>query len=71
MLTSGGMIETKKIAEYARLFGIKTMIHCAGSPVGTFAMVHCASTIQDFLCLENHALEIPWWPDLVTGAKNQ
>jgi L-alanine-DL-glutamate epimerase-like enolase superfamily enzyme len=66
-LTSGGMIETKKIAEYAALFGIKTMMHNAGSPVGTMAMVHCAATIPSFISLENHALEMPWWSDIVDG----
>jgi len=66
-LTSGGMIETKKIADYASLYGIRTMLHCAGSPIGTMAMVHLASTIRDFISLENHALEIPWWSDLVDG----
>jgi len=67
MLTSGGMIETKKIADYARQFGIRTMMHCAGSPVGTMAMVHTCATIREFISLENHALEMPWWQDLVTG----
>lgn len=67
MLTSGGMIETKKIADYARQFGIETMMHCAGSPVGTMAMVHTCATIREFISLENHALEMPWWQDLVTG----
>lgn len=67
MLTSGGMIETKIIADYAHQFGIKTMMHCAGSPIGTMAMVHTAATIKEFISLENHALEIPWWQDLVTG----
>lgn len=66
-LTSGGMIETKKIADYADRFGIKTMLHCAGSPVGSIAMVHLAATIREFISLENHALEIPWWGDLVDG----
>jgi hypothetical protein len=61
------MIETKKIAEYAALFGIKTMMHNAGSPVGTMAMVHCAATIPSFISLENHALEMPWWSDIVDG----
>ncbi|MDP3001767.1 MAG: mandelate racemase/muconate lactonizing enzyme family protein [Bacteroidales bacterium] len=67
MLTSGGMLETKKIADYGHIFGIRTMMHCAGSPIASIAMVHCAATIQDFICLENHALEIPWWSDLITG----
>ena len=69
MLTSGGMIETKKIADYAALFGIKTMMHNAGSPIGTMAMVHCAATNPNFISLENHALEIPWWQDLVNGVE--
>lgn len=69
MLTSGGMIETKKIADYADRFGIKTMMHCACSPVGSMAMVHVASTIREFISLENHALEMPWWGDLVTGVE--
>lgn len=67
MLTSGGLIETKKISDYAYQFGKKTMIHCACSPVGVMAMVHCAATLKDFISLEHHAVEIPWWQDLVKG----
>jgi L-alanine-DL-glutamate epimerase-like enolase superfamily enzyme len=67
METSGGLMETKKIADYAYRHGVKTMFHHAGSPVGAMASVHCACTIREFLCMENHAMEIPWWEDLVTG----
>jgi len=67
METSGGLMETKKIADYAYRYGIKTMFHHAGSPVGALASVHCACTIRDFLCMENHAMDLPWWEDLVTG----
>jgi L-alanine-DL-glutamate epimerase-like enolase superfamily enzyme len=67
METSGGLMETKKIADYAYRYGIKTMFHHAGSPVGAMASVHCACTIRDFICMENHAMDIPWWEDLVTG----
>ena len=66
-LTAGGMIESKKIAEYAALYGIPTMFHNAGSPVGTMAMVHTAATITPFISLENHFLEMPWWEDIITG----
>ena len=66
-LTAGGMIETKKISDYAALFGIKTMMHNAGSPIGTMAMVHTAAVNPNFISLENHALEMPWWSDLVNG----
>ncbi len=67
MSTSGGLIETKKIADYAYMFGIPTMIHQAGGPVGAIAAVHCAAAMQDFISIENHCLDIPWWDDLVTG----
>ncbi len=67
METSGGLMETKKIAAYAYRYGIKTMFHHAGSPVGAMASVHCACTIRDFICMENHAMDLPWWEDLVTG----
>jgi L-alanine-DL-glutamate epimerase-like enolase superfamily enzyme len=67
MLTSGGMLETKKIADYAALFGINTMVHCACSPIGAMAMIHTIATMNNFISLENHAMEMPWWADLVAG----
>jgi L-alanine-DL-glutamate epimerase-like enolase superfamily enzyme len=67
METSGGIMETKKIADYAFRFGIKTMFHHAGSPIGAMASVHCACTLRDFVCMENHAMDIPWWEDLAAG----
>ena len=66
-LTSGGIRETKRIADYASLHGIQTAIHFAGSPVGCMACVHMAATFKDMLSMENHAVDIPWWGDLVTG----
>ncbi len=66
-LTSGAIRETKRIADYASMFGIPTAIHFAGSPVGCMAAVHMISTIKDFIVMENHAADIPWWSDLVTG----
>jgi L-alanine-DL-glutamate epimerase-like enolase superfamily enzyme len=67
LLTSGGMIETKKIADYAYQYGIRTMMHCASSPVGVMANVHAAATIKEFISLESHTIEMPWVSDLVTG----
>ncbi|MCL6544070.1 MAG: mandelate racemase/muconate lactonizing enzyme family protein [Bryobacteraceae bacterium] len=66
-LTSGAIRETKRIADYASMFGIPTAVHFAGSPVGCMASVHMIATIKDFVAMENHAVDIPWWDDLVTG----
>jgi L-alanine-DL-glutamate epimerase-like enolase superfamily enzyme len=66
--TSGGVLETKRIADYAELAGVQVAMHHAGSPVGGFAGYHCAATFgNNFLAMENHALDMPWWQDLVTG----
>jgi L-alanine-DL-glutamate epimerase-like enolase superfamily enzyme len=67
LLTSGGMLETKKIADYAERFGIPTALHFAGSPIAFMANLHCAAAIPSFVALENHALDLPFWKGLVTG----
>jgi L-alanine-DL-glutamate epimerase-like enolase superfamily enzyme len=66
-LTSGGIRETKRIGDYATMNGVQTAIHFAGSPVGCMAAVHMAATLKDMLAMENHAVDIPWWGDLVKG----
>lgn len=66
-LTSGAIRETKRIADYAEMHGVQTAIHFAGSPVGCLASVHMAATLKNMLAMENHAVDIPWWDDLVTG----
>jgi L-alanine-DL-glutamate epimerase-like enolase superfamily enzyme len=66
-LTSGSIRETKRICDYASMNGVQTAIHFAGSPVGCMASVHMAATLKDMLAMENHAVDIPWWGDLVTG----
>jgi L-alanine-DL-glutamate epimerase-like enolase superfamily enzyme len=67
LLTAGGMIETKKIADYGYQYGTRTMMHCAASPVGVMANVHTAATIREFISLECHTIEMPWVSDLVKG----
>ena len=64
--TSGACLETKRIADYAYRNGINTMIHMAGSPVGTLAAAHSAATYENFLAMECHALDfLDWWQKLV------
>jgi len=66
-LTSGGIRETKRIGDFAAMHGVQTAIHFAGSPVGCMASVHMAATLKNMVAMENHAVDIPWWGDLVTG----
>ncbi len=66
LASSGGLLETKRIADYAEEFGIAMAMHQAGTPVSFMANVHCAAASQNFLALEHHSVDIPWWEDLVT-----
>ena len=61
LLTSGGMLETKKIADYAERYGIPTALHFAGSPIAFMANLHCAAAIPSFVALEHHGLDLPFW----------
>jgi len=70
LATSGGILETKKIGDRAQEHGIAMAMHMAGSPVLAMASVHCAAATENFLVLENHSVDVPWWNELVTGLPN-
>jgi L-alanine-DL-glutamate epimerase-like enolase superfamily enzyme len=65
LASSGGLLETKKIGDYAEEMGIAMAMHQAGTPVSFMANVHCAAATQNFLSLEHHSVDLPWWEDMV------
>lgn len=65
--SAGGILETKRIGDYAEDHGIAMMLHYAGSPVGFFASVHAAAATQNFMWLEHHSVENENWYNLVSG----
>jgi L-alanine-DL-glutamate epimerase-like enolase superfamily enzyme len=67
LLTSGGILETKKIGDAAQEHGVAMAIHMAESPIAAMAAAHVAVATENFLALEQHAVDVPWWNDLVTG----
>jgi L-alanine-DL-glutamate epimerase-like enolase superfamily enzyme len=67
LATSGGILETHKIGDMAWEYGVPMAMHYAGSPIGHMACVHCAAATENFLALECHALDVPWWDSLVEG----
>jgi len=69
LATSGGILETKKIGDGAQEFGVPMVMHFAGTPVSCMANVHCAAATQNFLVMENHSVDVPWWGDLVNGVE--
>jgi L-alanine-DL-glutamate epimerase-like enolase superfamily enzyme len=70
LASSGGILETKKIGDLAQEHGIAMAMHMAGSPVSALANVHCAAATENFMVLENHSVDLPWWNDLVEGLTN-
>ncbi len=67
LATAGGILETKKIGDLAQEHGVAMAMHMAASPIATLASVHCAAATENFLVLENHAADVAWWDELVTG----
>jgi L-alanine-DL-glutamate epimerase-like enolase superfamily enzyme len=67
LATSGGLLETKKIGDVIQEYGVPMAMHFAGSPVSCMANVHCAAATENFLVLENHSVDVPWWDSLVEG----
>jgi L-alanine-DL-glutamate epimerase-like enolase superfamily enzyme len=69
--TSGGLLETKRIGDYAEEHGVAMAMHQAGTPVSFMANVHCAAATQNFLALEHHSVDLPWWESLVKMTGSQ
>ncbi|HEY3444310.1 MAG TPA: mandelate racemase/muconate lactonizing enzyme family protein [Paludibaculum sp.] len=67
LATSGGLLETKKIGDVAMEYGHAMAMHFAGSPISFMANVHCAAATENFLVLEHHSVDVPWWTNLVKG----
>lgn len=67
ILTCGGAMELKKIADMADDRGIAVAVHMAESPVACMAAVHVAAAMHNVLALEFHSADVPWWEDMVTG----
>ena len=65
LASSGGLLETKRIGDYAEEHGIAMAMHQAGTPVSFMSNVHCAAATQNFLALEHHSIDLPWWESLV------
>jgi L-alanine-DL-glutamate epimerase-like enolase superfamily enzyme len=70
LLTSGGIYENKKIGDMAQDYGVAMAVHMAESPIACMAAVHSVSATENFVGLENHSIEIPWWNEIAVGLPN-
>ena len=64
---AGGLNEARRIAEFADSYNIPVAPHNISSPIGTFASVHFCAATPNFLALEFHASDVPFWEELLMG----
>ena len=70
LLTSGGIYENQKIGDMAQDHGVAMAVHMAESPIACMAAVHSVAATENFLALENHSIDIPWWNEIAIGLPN-
>ncbi|MFB6141075.1 MAG: mandelate racemase/muconate lactonizing enzyme family protein [Halosimplex sp.] len=62
----GGLRDFRKIATLCDLEGVPIVAHNIQGPVGTVACAHGAASVPNFVALEYHAFDVPWFEDLVS-----
>ncbi len=70
VLTSGGILENKKIGDLAQEHGVAMAVHMAESPIACLAAVHSVAATENFMALEFHSVDVPWWNDIANGIAN-
>jgi L-alanine-DL-glutamate epimerase-like enolase superfamily enzyme len=62
---TGGLLETRRIADMAEVFGLPMATHNTGSMVNTLGTVQWAASIRDFLCCETILGKGQWMDQMV------
>ncbi len=65
--SAGGILGTKQVSDLALEAGIGCAVHFAGTPIACMAGVHAIAAMDNFLAMENHSVDVPWWDSLVEG----
>jgi len=61
----GGLLETKKLADWADLYYMGFACHNMCTPVGTVANAHLCGAVKNFQALESDSVELEHWDDLI------
>ena len=70
ILSSGGIYENQKIGDMAQDYGVAMAVHMAESPIACMAAVHSVAATENFIALENHSIDTPWWNEIANGLPN-
>lgn len=68
VLSCGGILELKKIGDMAQDHAAAMAVHMAETPVACLAAMHAAAATENFLALEFHSVDVPWWEDIAETA---
>jgi len=66
VMFSGGLKETRKIADYSELHQLPMAMHGNGGCLATIAAAHVAASSRNFIGLEYHFIETPGIAEFVT-----
>ncbi len=66
----GGLSDGRKIANLAELYYIPFAPHNVSSPIGTMASAHVCASVPNFLVLEWHWNERPYWTTIIKEKKD-
>ncbi len=61
----GGLLITKKIADWADIYLMPMACHNYCTPVGTIASGHACMAIRAFVALESDSVDLPHWQDII------
>ena len=67
LLSSGGILENKKIGDLAQDYNVAMAVHMAETPVTAYAAAHSLAATENFLVCENHSVDVDWWDDITIG----
>jgi len=62
----GGLGEMRTIAKLCDLYGVPIASHNISSPLGTVAGAHLSAAIPNFVAMEYHSRDVPWWNEFAT-----
>ncbi len=61
----GGLLETKKIADWADLYYITFACHNMCTAIGTVGNAHLCAAVKSFVALESDSVELDYWDDMI------
>ena len=67
--STGGLLEFKAVMEMAYVYYISCVPHNMTSLIGTVATAHVCAATENFIALEHHFQDFPWWESLIKKPK--